>query len=95
MNQKDELTQHTWEIITARESYAGKTIAWLYNPETMPDNLLMAHRALDETMERICIGRSFKNDIERLEYLFKQYTAKIRSGTSGMEPELVLRNKKK
>jgi hypothetical protein len=93
--QKDELSDHTWGIISARESHPGKTIAWLYNPESMPDNLLKAHQALDETIERICVGRSFKSDTERLEYLFKQYTNRIRNGNDQTEPELNLKDKKR
>lgn len=72
--QKQELEQHAWNIVSAREAHPGKTIAWLYDPETMPANILKAHKDLDESLERIYIGRSFKNDTERLEYLFKQYT---------------------
>jgi hypothetical protein len=78
--QRDELEQHAWAIMAARESFPGKTIAWLYDPETMPAAILDAHRALDATLERICIGRVFRNDTERLEYLFKQYVALKRKG---------------
>ena len=39
----------------------------------MPENLLSAHQALDDTLEKIYIGRLFKNDTERLEHLFKLY----------------------
>lgn len=39
----------------------------------MPDNLLAAHKALDDTLEKIYIGRPFKNDTDRLEHLFKIY----------------------
>lgn len=71
--QKQELDDHAWAIIAARENYPDKTIGELYDPETMPADLLRAHRDLDATLERICIGRLFRNDTERLEYLFKQY----------------------
>ncbi len=72
-DQRQELEDHTWQIIKARESYSGKTIAWLYAPKTMPANLAKAHHALDEALERIYIGRPFKDDTERLEHLFKLY----------------------
>ena len=71
--EKQALEEHAWHIIEAREAHPGKTIAWLYNPDTMPDNLLAAHRSLDDTFERIYIGRPFENDTERLEHLFKLY----------------------
>jgi hypothetical protein len=73
--QKQELEDHAWAIIAARENYPDKTIGELYDPENMPPDLLSAHRELDATLERICIGRSFRNDTERLEYLFKQYVS--------------------
>ena len=40
----------------------------------MPENLRAAHDRNDETLERIYIGRRFKNDTERLEKLFDMYT---------------------
>jgi hypothetical protein len=67
------LEEHAWQIIEARDAHPGKTIAWLYDPDNMPNNLRDAHQALDETLERIYIGRPFKNDTERLEHLFKLY----------------------
>ena len=40
----------------------------------MPENLREAHERNDEVLERIYIGRRFKNDTERLEKLFELYT---------------------
>ena len=40
----------------------------------MPADLRAAHGRNDETLERIYIGRRFKNDTERLEKLFELYT---------------------
>ena len=40
----------------------------------LPVNLRAAHERNDETLERIYIGRRFKNDTERLEKLFEMYT---------------------
>jgi len=70
---KEALEAAAWQILSAREAHPSKTIAWLYDPKTMPDNLLDAHRALDDILEKIYIGRPFKNDNERLEHLFKLY----------------------
>ena len=39
----------------------------------MPGNLRSAHERNDEVLERIYIGRRFKNDTERLEKLFDLY----------------------
>lgn len=93
--QASELEDHGWNIISAREMHAGKTIAWMYNPDTMPINILQAHQELDMSLERICIGRAFKSDEERLEYLFKQYSIMANQGNSRAEPELAFKGKKK
>ena len=60
----------------------------------MPDNILQAHRALDETLERICIGRAFKSDTERLEYLFKQYAAMKKKAKAGGSRDLAFKGRK-
>ncbi len=92
--QRQELEDHAWAVIAAREAHPGKTIAWLYDSETMPDDILQAHRALDATLERICIGRSFKTDTERLEYLFKQYAAMKKKAKAGGSRELAFKGRK-
>lgn len=69
-----DLTGCAEAILLAREAHFPATIADLYNPETMPDNLRHAHERNDEVLERIYIGRRFKNDTERLEKLFELYT---------------------
>ena len=40
----------------------------------MPEDLRAAHDENDEVLERIYIGRRFRNDTERLEKLFDLYT---------------------
>ena len=59
--------------------YPVKTLAWLYDPKTLPADLLAAHQALDDTLEKLYIGRPFKNDTERLEHLFQRYVEMTQS----------------
>ncbi len=71
---KDDLTRCAEDILLAREAHFPATIADLYDPKTMPTNLREAHERNDEVLERIYIGRRFRNDTERLEKLFELYT---------------------
>ncbi|MDA8350182.1 MAG: lactate dehydrogenase, partial [Pseudomonadota bacterium] len=71
---KADLTRCAEDILLAREHHFPATIADLYPPETMPADLRAAHERNDEVLERIYIGRRFKNDTERLEKLFDLYT---------------------
>jgi hypothetical protein len=74
---KADLTRCAEDILLAREASFPATIAEMYDPERMeaefPD-LRAAHDRNDETLERIYIGRRFRNDTERLEKLFELYT---------------------
>ena len=69
-----DLTRCAENILLAREVHYPATIADLYDPANMPANLRDAHEQNDEVLERIYIGRRFRNDTERLEKLFELYT---------------------
>lgn len=71
---KQDLTRCAEDILLAREAHFPATIAELYDPDKMPENLRHSHERNDEVLERIYIGRRFKNDTERLEKLFELYT---------------------
>ena len=71
---KADLTRTAENILLAREAHFPATIADLYDPDAMPDDLRRAHEENDEVLERIYIGRRFRNDTERLEKLFEMYT---------------------
>ena len=79
---KADLTHCAEDILLAREVHFPATIADLYDPEKMPDNLRVAHARNDEVLERIYIGRRFRNDTERLEKLFELYTRMTKKGAS-------------
>lgn len=69
-----DLTRCAENVLLAREHHFPATIANIYDPDNMPANLRAAHEHNDEVLERIYIGRRFKNDTERLEKLFDLYT---------------------
>ncbi len=71
---KEDLNDTAEEILISRERHFPATIADLYDPEKIPEDLKLAHERNDEVLERIYIGRKFKNDTERLERLFELYT---------------------
>jgi len=75
---RTELTRCAEHILLAREAHFPATLSDLYEVKDgesrMPENLRHAHDRNDEVLERIYIGRRFKNDTERLEKLFELYT---------------------
>jgi hypothetical protein len=74
---KADLTRCAEGILLAREAHFPATIAEMYDPERIDTEfprVRAAHEANDEVLERIYIGRRFRNDTERLEKLFELYT---------------------
>lgn len=76
--QKTSLQERGWAIIEARENHPGVTISELYDPRSMPDDLRQAHDLLDDAVEHIYRGRRFRDDAERLEHLFRLYSARTK-----------------
>ena len=72
---KTELERVAKNILISREACYPASIADLYDPANMPDDLRRAHNQNDEFIERIFIGRKFRNDTERLEKLFELYSS--------------------
>lgn len=70
---KQNISEYVFTILDERNKYPEKTMAWLYNPETMPKGLKEAHKELDLAIEKIYRLRPFESDAERLEFLFKMY----------------------
>lgn len=75
--QLHQLSDSARAILKTRYMHHPKTIAELYDPEKMPDDLREVHRQNDELLESMYIGRPFRNDTERLEKLFKLYAARV------------------
>ena len=61
----------------ARGALSGDHCRSLRSREKMPENLRAAHERNDEVLERIYIGRRFRNDTERLEKLFGMYSTMV------------------
>ena len=71
---KHQLEECTRTVIAAREQHSEKTLAQLYDPDKMPDNLQKAHDQLDRAVEKLYQHKPFANDDERLACLLKLYS---------------------
>lgn len=71
--QQQTLADYTGRILRTRAMNPGKSLASLYNPETMPADLLAVHQELDEYLESRIYGGVFTDDNQRLERLFSMY----------------------
>lgn len=71
--QRKELEEYAEEVLLTREGHSEMTLAEMYDPDGMPQDLREAHRALDLAVERCYRPEPFRSDTERLEHLFKLY----------------------
>jgi hypothetical protein len=64
-------------VLAAREPHlpprGTATLADLYDPNTMPRELVRAHQELDRAVERCYRAAAFHSDRERVEHLFRLY----------------------
>ena len=92
--QRENVTRTAQGILDARLKFSGATLADLYDPLTMPKELLNAHRANDEAVDA-CYGKQrFKNELERLEFLFDLYR-KYTEPLSVIEEKETRKNKRR
>ena len=70
---KKEIEEAAEKVLITRERYPGNTLAELYDPDKMPQDLREAHAKLDDIVESCYPGYPFASDEARLECLFKLY----------------------
>jgi hypothetical protein len=70
---KQKIEEAAENVLITREYYPEKTLAELYDPDKMPQDLREAHAKLDDIVESCYPGYPFASDEARLECLFKLY----------------------
>ncbi|NAX19113.1 hypothetical protein CAG49_14815 [Vibrio sp. V22_P2S10T140] len=75
--QREQIKALAEDILFIREDFPGKTLAELYNPDTMPTALLSAHQALDVVVDKLYRDKTFKETDDRLSYLLARYEEQL------------------
>jgi type I restriction-modification system DNA methylase subunit len=90
---EQDIVNKAQAILTAREAHPADTLADLYDPLTMPQDLLKAHHALDKAVDKAYRKQPFESDRQRLEYLFALYQQL--DAPLDVAPKKAIRQKKK
>lgn len=72
---KEELTLAALRVLDVREYHCEKTLAELYDPDLMPNDLRAAHTEVDALVDSIYSKRGYEADEQRLSDLFSMYEA--------------------
>lgn len=70
---KERLTDAGLRVLDVREYHCEMTLAQLYDPELMPDDLRRAHTEVDAQVDSVYSKRGYETDEQRLSDLFAMY----------------------
>jgi hypothetical protein len=71
--QKEAIEKAAQKVLDVRKQFEGSSLADLYNPLTMPPDLVKAHNELDKAVDLAYRPQPFANETKRIEYLFELY----------------------
>ncbi len=71
--QKVDVEKKAQDILDIRAEFTDSSLADLYDPLSMPPKLKKAHQNLDKAVDKCYSTKSFKNDKDRIEFLFELY----------------------
>ena len=72
---KEQLDVAALRVLDVREYHCEKTLAELYDPDMMPDDLRAAHEDVDALVDSIYSKRKYETDEQRLADVFRLYEA--------------------
>ena len=73
--QKKKVETAAQAVLDTRAKYPDSSLADLYDPLTMPPDLVKAHQALDKAVDLCYRPQPFVSELNRIEYLFSLYEA--------------------
>jgi hypothetical protein len=82
--QKEAIEKSAQKVLDTRSKYPESSLADLYNPLTMPPDLVKAHNELDKAVDASYSKQTFTSDAKRMEFLFELYE-KYTGGLFGEE----------
>src|SRR5574340_763123 len=71
--QREKIEAAAQAVLDVRAQFPDATLADLYDPLTMPPALTKAHQKLDAAVDAAYGKKNFKNDAERVAFLFELY----------------------
>src|SRR5574344_628863 len=82
--QKADIEAAAQSVLDARANYPDSSLADVYDPDTMPADLLKAHQKLDRLVEK-AYSKSFDSDAARVSFLFQKYQELTMPLVAGMK----------
>ena len=87
--QTDKIETAAQAVLDARAVHSNSSLADLYDPLTMPANLLKAHQVLDKAVDAAYCYKGAATDAARVAFLFERYQQ-----ITSLLPTLITKTKK-
>ncbi|MGI8568510.1 MAG: type IIL restriction-modification enzyme MmeI [Methylocella sp.] len=71
--QRQAIEEAAQAVLNVRAKYPGSSLADLYDPLTMPSDLVKAHSRLDAAVDAAYSKKKFSCDSDRVAFLFELY----------------------
>jgi hypothetical protein len=71
--QREKVEKFAQIVLDTRAKYPNSSLADLYDPLTMPPDLVKAHQNLDKAVDLCYRSQPFANELNRIEFLFNLY----------------------
>ncbi|MBV5309097.1 DNA methyltransferase [Chromatium okenii] len=88
--QRNKIEQAAQAVLDARDQSPNASLATLYDPLTMPAELVKAHRQLDRAVDAAYSKQKFSGDTDRVAFLFERY----QQLTAPLDPQQPKRRKR-
>ena len=72
-NERNKIVSNAQKILDVRNEFSNETLADLYNPLLMPPKLKESHFNLDKSVDKVYRSTKFKDDNDRMKFLFDLY----------------------
>ena len=70
---KQKVEEAAQKVLDARNQYPDSSLADLYDPLSMPPDLVKAHNSLDKAVDKCYRSQPFTTELNRIEFLFDLY----------------------
>ena len=77
----DALKKYAQKILDIRNAYPESSLADMYDPDSMPDDLKTAHMTLDNTVDKLYRKDPFVSNHDRMEFLLEKYQKMVSKQT--------------
>jgi hypothetical protein len=73
LSNRRQVEKFAQNILDVRKHFVDSTLADLYDPLSMPPDLVKAHNSLDKAVDKCYRSQPFTSELNRLEFLFNMY----------------------